>query len=613
MSSAHETRALRPYGSRLQKMLGMNEMRRSLQRLLPYVWKYRSAYTALGLLLFVDIGITLAFAWFIKQTTDAAMIGELGTIAWLMLLAAATVVLSFITDYYQTILESDAVNLIKRDLKNVAFGHILLLPAHYCTDRHSGDLVSRLTTDIEGIEGAVGANLINLIRMPLLGLAAFLYLLSIHWQLAILCASIAPAGLLIAGIFGHKIRGNRAQLQQLFGRVNALLHDVFAGFTVMRIFGMERKLADTYDTNCNDVLRMERREARLLGLLQAGSGMLSSTVFFIGLGSGAYFVAGGAISVGELLAFVTLIQYLIYPFSGIARQWGGLQRSLASCERIWHILDEKPEQTQAQDQTQTDATLQAPAGRIHVQDEHMHAQKQMAPALRHGIAIEGLSFRYTPEKPVLHRAELYIPAGSAIAIVGPSGAGKSTLFQLLAGLRKPDEGSIRFDEISLASTVPEMWRSYLAYVPQEPYLFAGSIRDNIAGGCEDPAMEAIIEAAKQANAHEFIAELPDGYDTIVGERGADLSGGQRQRITIARALLKNAPILLLDEATSALDQRAEAAVQEALAKLKANRTVLMIAHSRQAIRQADRIVAIERGRLIEDSTPGLAQAQEAFA
>ncbi|MBO9599214.1 MAG: ABC transporter ATP-binding protein, partial [Cohnella sp.] len=545
--------------------------------LMPYVIQYRGIYAALASLLFFDIALTLFFTWFMSQAADAAIAGEAGRIAWLMVLGAGIVVFSFIAEFYEAVLQSETVNRIKRDLKTTLFGHMLRLPTRFFSAHHSGDLVSRLTLDINGVEGALGSNLLNLVRMPLLAAAAFTYLLVIHWQLALVCVLIGPAALLIGGIYGKMVRDNGKLLQLQFGKVNAYLHDVFSGFTVMRVFAMERKIAANYDAYCDKVLALERKEARLMGWLQAGSGTLSLAAFFISLGLGAYLVAIDQISIGSLFAFVTLMQYIVYPFSGIARQWGGLQRSLASVERIWNVLDMQPDR------------------------KTMPAYLPSA-TLTEGIRIERLTFSYESGNHAIDGIDLFIPAGETVALVGPNGSGKSTLFQLLTGLQHPSGGSIHFDRHRLAFTDPDVWRSYISYVPQEPYLFAGTIRDNIAGGRPDATDGEIEQAARDANAHEFIAALPDRYDTLIGERGGDLSGGQRQRITIARAILKNAPILLLDEATSSLDTESESAVKEALTRLMKRRTVIMITHRLSAISDVDRIIVMNQGKVVEQDT-----------
>lgn len=566
-------------GCSVRRLAGIGGMGRTMARLVPYVRRVWAVYAALLLLLFTDIGLTLAFTWFLSTIADAALAGELKRVQGLLLIGGVLVAAELLSVFFQTRLEYEAVCRIKRDLKNDLFRHLLRMPAGYYAKRHSGDLVSRMTTDIDNAEGAIGTNLLNLIQLPIMGLAAFAYLYLVHPQLALACLLLGPAALLVAGLFGLRIRDNGRRLQACLGFINGLLHDVFAGQTVVKAFAMEKAFDERFRRETDRVLRLERREARLVSWLQGSSSAISLAAWFVSLGLGALFVAKGAITVGALLAFVNLVGHLLYPFEGIARQWGGLQRSLAAVERLWNVLDEPPPKTA------------------------FPAYIPPVP-LKKGITLERVSFAYEGGPPAIRDLSLYIPAGQKVALVGPSGAGKTTLFQLLMGFYMPDGGIIRIDGLRLDATDPDVWRSRFALVPQEPYLFAGTIRDNIAGGRPDATMEDIIEAARQANADDFIRALPDGYETWIGERGALLSGGQKQRITIARAILRDAPILLLDEATSSLDPQTEHLVKEALDRLMRGRTVLLIAHRESALAGVDRIVVLERGAVAADGAAG---------
>lgn len=563
------------FGVLFRRLAGFDGMGQAMGRLIPYVKRVWRIYAVLFLLLLADIALTLAFTWFLSSIADAALAADLVRIKWLLLLGAGLIAADLLSVFFQTRLEYEAVNRIKRDLKNDLFRHLLRLPAAYYAKRHSGDLVSRMTTDIDNAEGAIGTNLLNLVQMPLMGLAAFLYLVTVHPQLALISLLLGPAALLVAGLFGLKIRENGRALQAKLGRINGLLHDVFNGQLVVKAFAMEKSFDDRFRGETRQVLGLERREARLVSWLQGSSSAISLSAFFVSLGLGALFVAGGSMTVGAMLAFVNLVGHLLYPFEGIARQWGGMQRSLAAVERLWQVLDEKPEQA---------------VFPVYVPPV----------PLKEGITLERVTFAYEGGPPAIRDLSLTIPAGQKVALVGSSGAGKSTLFQLLMGFYEPDCGAIRVDGLQLGRVDPDLWRSRFSLVPQEPYLFAGTVRDNIASGRPGATMDDIVEAAIQANADAFIRALPDGYDTWIGERGALLSGGQKQRLTIARAILRDAPVLLLDEATSSLDPHTEHLVKEALDRLMRGRTVIMIAHRKSALSGADRIVVLERGSVAED-------------
>lgn len=564
-------------GFSFRRLAGIDGMGRTMARLVPYVRRVWAVYAALFLLLLLDIVLTLAFTWFLSTIADVALAGDVGRIRWLLLLGGLLIVADLLAVFVQTRLEYEAVNRIKRDLKNDLFRHLLRLPASYYAKHHSGDLVSRMTTDIDNAEGAIGTNLLNLVQLPLMGLAAFGYLFMVHPTLAMATLMLGPLALLAAGLFGLKIRENGRRLQARLGRINGLLHDVFSGQMVVKAFAMEQSFHDRFRGETDRVLKMERREARLVSWLQGSSSAISLSAFFVSLGLGALFVANGSITVGALLAFVNLVGHLLYPFEGIARQWGGLQRSLAAVERIWNVMDEQPPKAQ------------------------FPAYIPPVP-LTEGITLKQVSFAYEGGREAIRNLSLHIPAGQKVGLVGASGSGKSTLFRLLMGLYVPDRGTIQLDGLRLDTTDPDLWRSRFALVPQEPYLFAGTVRDNIAGGRPDAAMDDIVEAARQANADAFIRALPDGYDTWIGERGALLSGGQKQRITIARAILRDAPVLLLDEATSSLDPQTEHLVKEALDRLMRGRTVLLIAHRKSALAGVDRVIVLDRGSVVEDGT-----------
>lgn len=564
-------------GFSFRRLAGIDGMGRTMARLVPYVRRVWAVYAALFLLLLLDIVLTLAFTWFLSTIADVALAGDVGRIRWLLLLGGLLIVADLLAVFVQTRLEYEAVNRIKRDLKNDLFSHLLRLPASYYAKHHSGDLVSRMTTDIDNAEGAIGTNLLNLVQLPLMGLAAFGYLFMVHPTLAMATLMLGPLALLAAGLFGLKIRENGRRLQARLGRINGLLHDVFSGQMVVKAFAMEQSFHDRFRGETDRVLKMERREARLVSWLQGSSSAISLSAFFVSLGLGALFVANGSITVGALLAFVNLVGHLLYPFEGIARQWGGLQRSLAAVERIWNVMDEQPPKAQ------------------------FPAYIPPVP-LTEGITLKQVSFAYEGGREAIRNLSLHIPAGQKVGLVGASGSGKSTLFRLLMGLYVPDRGTIQLDGLRLDTTDPDLWRSRFALVPQEPYLFAGTVRDNIAGGRPDAAMDDIVEAARQANADAFIRALPDGYDTWIGERGALLSGGQKQRITIARAILRDAPVLLLDEATSSLDPQTEHLVKEALDRLMRGRTVLLIAHRKSALAGVDRVIVLDRGSVVEDGT-----------
>lgn len=561
----------------LARKAGLDGMKKPFALLGGYMARYWAVHACLVVLLLVSIGVTLQFTWFLQNITDAAVAGDLDEVKRLLILGVLFVAVSSMVSYGASVLQAMAVNQVRRDIRNDLFRHLLRLPHRVTGTHHSGELVSRLTNDVNSVEGAVGNNLLQLFRLPLMAAAAFVYLARLSWELAVLCIMIGPAAAAAGLLLGRILRRYSKEIHAFLGMQNSFLNDIFAGRTVVRSFSLERLMSDRYVGQNEKLLGMELKVARVRGWFQVGAGAASSAAFFTTLGLGAFFVTRGSLSIGALMAFVSLMQYLVQPMTGLAAIWGGFQRSMAAVERISQIMEEPAEFR----------SLPAQSSGLR---------------LEQGLAIRKLSFGYEAERSILQHIQLDVPAGKVVALVGPSGAGKSTLFQLLLGFYKPDAGEILFDGMSAAAMRPDQIGGYSAYVPQETYLFPGTIRENIRYGRLEASELDIIRAAKDANAHDFIMGLPDGYDTEVGERGALLSGGQKQRIAIARAILKDAPLLLLDEATSALDTEAEHQVQEALHRLMKGRTTMVIAHRLSTIHHADRIVYLDQGRIVEQGT-----------
>ncbi|TDG00294.1 ABC transporter ATP-binding protein [Paenibacillus piri] len=561
----------------LKQYLEISELRKPLAFMLPYAARYWKSYAGLVLLLFGGIGAALFFTWFLQNITDAAVKGDLGRVRFLIIVGICSTIVSSLMVYANTYLSSTAIEKVKRDLKNDLFAHMLRLPTRYYGNNHSGELVSHLTNDVNGIEGAIGSSLLGMLRLPLMAAAAFIYLVHINWQLSLLCMLLVPLSLLSGAVLGKLLRRNSRLIHDHLGKVNSFLGDAFAGQLVIRSFTLEQPVYRQYEDRNQKLLAMELKVARLRGWFSVGAGAAGTVAYLLSMGLGAYFVTQNSLTVGSLLAFVSLMQYLISPLAGMAGLWGGFQRSIAAIERLQKVMNEPAE---------PHSLLSVPAS----------ASRVMAPS---SIHFHHVTFGYDSSKTVLDNFSLTVPVGKAVALVGPSGAGKSTLFSLAQRFYRPDSGTICLDQQPIELLSNAELRSSMAYVPQETYLFAGTIRDNIAFGRLDASESEIVQAAKDANAHEFILALPHGYDTETGERGVKLSGGQKQRIAIARAVLKNAPILLLDEATSALDSETEYLVQEALERLMKNRTTMVIAHRLSTIQNADLIVVMDQGAIVE--------------
>lgn len=548
----------------------------SLKKIVPYVARHRLLYLVLGLLIGLDIVVTIGLAWFLAAITDAAVAGDMISVKGLVFIGIGIVLLLITSQFLKVYVENLAVNKVRYNMKNDVFNHVLQLPTAYHTKNHTGELVSRLTNDMQQIGGAIGNNLIYLISHPLTSLAVFIYLINLNWQLACLILIMAPSPILFSKVFGKRLRENGTNIQVQVGKINRLLHDVFVNHTIVHAFGLQRYFSNEYDNLTKENVHLENKEGRYKASLQSSLSGISVAIQFMIIILGALFVVNKTLSVGAYLAFIQLSQVMITPFSSMGNLWGEFQRSLAAVDRIFQVLSEKVAGT-----TMAKTAASVPS------------------KLKKGIVFQDVSFAYQAEQAVLKNINLTIPSGKTIAIVGPSGAGKSSLFKLILGYYQLNQGNIKFDKMELSNETVHYLREYLTYVAQEAYLFSGTIAENIKLGKLDASKGEIEEAAKKANAHDFISHLPQAYETEIGENGMVLSGGQRQRIAIARALIREAPVLLLDEATSALDAASEAAIQATLEKIKQDRTTLIIAHRLSTIQKADYIIVMDQGRIVE--------------
>ncbi|TLS49386.1 ABC transporter ATP-binding protein [Paenibacillus antri] len=559
------------------KAFSIQEFKKPYRMLFPFLWKHRRAYAGLFFFMFVDVALTLAYAWFMGTITDAAVEGSFDKLGRLVPAGVLLISLSIASGYWNNMLDFRATANVKKDLKEHLLQHVLLLPAANIGNLRSGAVMTHFMDDIHGIGGMIGSSLIRLVKLPLVFIAVFVYMLQIHWFLSVLSLAVIPAALASGALFGVLLRRNNRVIQALCENLNSLLNETFLGTFVVRSFSLEKKLYRTYTAENERLFELETKDTRLRGWFRAGGEAAGAAAFLLSLCVGAYFVSNRVISIGSLLSFVNLTNHLIYPLMGIAGLWAGLQSSLTSAERLLRVLEQPLDTRELPDY-------------------------ECPPPGAKSIAFKDVSFGYDGSTRVIDRFSLDVPAGKTVAIVGASGAGKTTLFQLLLGFYKPETGDILVDGLSAGALTPSRLRGYMAHVPQDSFLFSGTVRDNLLLARPGVTEAAMIDAARSANIHDFIVSLPNGYDTEIGERGMKLSGGQKQRLAIARAILKDAPILLLDEATSALDGETEHQVQEALQRLMQDRTTLVIAHRLSTVRNADFIVVLDQGRIAESGT-----------
>ncbi len=457
------------------------------------------------------------------------------------------------------------------DLRRRAVDSLLEMPTPRLDVIHSGDHLSRLTNDTGVIRHYLYFELFWLVSLPLAGLLGLIYLFFLDWIMSLVTLALIPVFILMTTKVTNPIRRISGQLQENLAQVNNVTQDALAGAEVVKAFNLQARMEERYEASLGETvksgLRLARQQAwvRLASLL---SGLFPLIVLLI---LGGWFAINGRITIGTLLAFLQLLNSVSQPLQRLPQSMGAHQKAMASLDRVHQLIDEPWERKDGEvfDNGQ-EVILEA---------------RDLIFGYDNGEIIRGLNFE--------------LRRGETVALVGPSGSGKSTVFKLLTGSYPPASGSVELyhrplEEWSLAAA-----RSQMAVVSQDTFLFPGAIAENISLGKPEASREEIVAAAKQANAHEFILQFPQGYDHVLTERGSNLSGGQRQRLAIARAILLDAPILLLDEATSALDTESERLVQDALDKMAASRTTLVIAHRLSTIRNADRILVLDGGKIAE--------------
>ncbi|WP_379155128.1 ABC transporter ATP-binding protein [Paenibacillus sp. sgz5001063] len=549
--------------------------RGAFSRLGTYMLKHKLLYSVLLLITLFSIVLDLTMAWFLARITDAAVrrdVEAFSGLAWFGVLFLITV---GVNTYFSVYLKISLSAKIRNELRLDLMDHTLLLPQSYFDRNHSGDLLSRFTSDNQSVGEACGQVMIDLLRNPLLAVASFAYLIYINWLLALICIAIGPLLYLVGKVFGKAMRKNSVLVQESMSRTTSFLNDILGSSMVFKSFSIERRLMKQYRGYSDSINAGEQNRGRIEGATGALSSVLGNLTFLLALVIAGYFVAKGSLEVGAMIAFIQLMNYLVAPFSALPGLVASMQQSLGAAQRIFEVMD-------------------APA-----EVEALPEKPMQHPAFEQ-LRLSAVTFGYPGAgKLSLNQVSLELPQGMQMAVVGPSGGGKSTLFKLLLGFYTPDEGEILINGKAAQAMSLEELRSHFAYVPQESGLYTGSIRDNIRNGRQDASEEEVIEALRQANAYDFVMELPEGVDSDIGEHGSRLSGGQRQRLSIARAMLKDAPILLLDEATAALDNEAEKMVQQAIRKLMKNKTTIVIAHRLSTIQSADVILVMENGEIVE--------------
>ena len=469
---------------------------------------------------------------------------------------------------------------VVKDLRNEAYRRMHQLPMSYFKNERVGNLTSRFTNDVNVLLSGISLAFFNFIREPLSILLFLGIALSISWKLTLFSVLILPFSMLIIGWIGIKLRSQSARIQEKIADIATVIQETTSNVKIVKAFGMEEHENTKFSKETNALRRLIIRISLIRNTAAPITEFLSismgAVIIFIG---GKLVLIDHALKASEFLVFLFAIFQMMPPIKELSSANNVIQESSAAGERIFEIIDAKSEIIEA-------------------------ANPKKLEALNEKIEYKNVSFHYSDNtaEHILCNVNFSVNKGEIIAFVGPSGSGKSTLVDLLPRFFDPSSGSICIDGTDIKQFAIKDLRALIAIVTQETILFNESIFRNIAYGMGDCPLEKVIDAAKTANAHDFIMELPNGYDTIIGERGLKISGGQRQRLSIARALLKNPQIMIFDEATSALDNESEILVQEAIERLMKNRTTFVIAHRLSTIRNASKIIVLEKGKIVQTGT-----------
>lgn len=548
------------------------------KRFLPFVQPYLSRMLLAGLLVMGVAAINLALLRLAGMLWDIITVQHDGVrMTELIGVFLGLVVLQGLCAMGHSYLTAWVSQRIVADFRRYLFSHLQTLDIGFFARRRTGELLSRLMSDVTVIQSVVTETPIDSAKQLVTFVGGIAFLLTMNWRLCLLILVVLPVLVLVAKMFGRKLKALSTSLQDHTAALSTLAEEVISGIRIVKSFVQTKREDARFSNQIDRTLELTMRRAGIMALFIPMISLLTFSAAASVMWYGGRQVIEGTVTPGDLFAFVLFAGILIGPFSSAARVFAQVKEAQGAMQRVFEILDVRP-------------------------DIHDQSGAKVLSSVDGRVRFDGVGFAYDARTPVLSHLSFEAKPGEIIAFVGPTGAGKTTVINLLHRFYDPTDGRITVDEHDMRQVSVESWYRQLALVPQETILFGGTILDNIRYGNPDADDAAVREASQAAHAHDFIMHCPDGYQTIVGEKGVNLSGGQRQRIAIARAILKNPRILLLDEATSSLDTESERLVQEALERLMKGRTTFVVAHRLSTIQRADRILVLDKGRLVEDGT-----------
>jgi ABC-type multidrug transport system fused ATPase/permease subunit len=543
---------------------------------LAYPYRRRAVFSVVAMIAVTLSG--LAVPYLLKVAIDGGIgAKDMTVLTWVIVAFVGVSLVNLGASYLQTYLTSWVGEHVIYDLRRQLFAHLQKLSLDFFSRQKTGWIVSRLTNDIDALDQLVTDGVTTLVTNSLTFVGAIAFLFILDWRLALATLTIMP--LLIGGTLVFRSRSARAyaQVRNKIGDVSAHLQESISGIRVLKAFRREQS-----DYDKLDVANAAYRDANMRTVVQSGLyfpfvEFLSAAAVVIVLWYGGTLIGGNTLEIGVLVAFIGYLNSFFDPLQQLSQLYNTFQASMAAVQKIYTVLDTEPDMLDAPDA-------------VDLPDVHGE------------VELRGVTFGYDPQKPVLHDVDLKIPAGRTVALVGATGAGKSTVIKLLARFYDPTEGAVLIDGHDLRQVTASSLREQLAVVPQEAFLFSGSVMDNIRFARPSADEDEVKRVARIVGVHDFVESLPEGYDTEVQEGGSALSTGQRQLISFARALLADPRILILDEATSSVDAESERRIERAMEVLFSGRTSVIVAHRLSTVRYADEILVIDGGRVVERGT-----------
>lgn len=547
-------------------------------RLLAYIKPYKKRLAAAVVCIIMAAGANLYLPWIIKDMIDDVLMSK--DMLMLNLIAAGILVVMFtrgVFYYGQSYLVSYVGQRVIIDVRSVLFRKFQKMPLSYYDKQQTGTVMSYITNDVSAMQSAIVDNLIELVTESSILIGSLAMMIYLDWKLSLLTLMTIPLVGFAMKIFGRKLKRSSTVIQERAAEITSLLQESISAIRVVKSFVRETYEIRRFEEQNWKNFQAAMKNVKLTSLLTPTVEFLAAIAVTFIVWFGGYEVVNEVITAGELVAFLTYAVNLANPVKRLSRVYAAIQRAMAAADRVFAVMD--------LEEKITDVPGAKPL-----------------PPIKGQVEFKDITFSYKEGQPALQHISLKAEPGQMIALVGPSGSGKSTIANLIPRFYDVDSGTISIDGHDIRQVTADSLREQIGLVPQETMLFSTTVMENIRYGRLDATDEEVVEAARAANAEEFIKDLPEGYDTKLGERGLNLSGGQRQRLAIARAILKNPRVLILDEATSALDTESEKIVQDALDKLMVGRTSFVIAHRLSTIFNADQIFVVENGHLREHGT-----------